>query len=438
MPPLGLLDRAKLMLQGRSAPAAPRSQYYRVACAEGHILHGQRTDGYQALRCPTCGEGIFVLPRSPLPEPPAPASATATATAAARRRSATASADEGLVLSDPPSAAEMAEARSGLDSARHAPAPEAEPEAEIEWADEDETPATPVQDYDPATSLEAAPAEPEVVPASRPPARPKPKPAAAPSRAPVPAGMVEVEERTGPLDWAIRRRNPLIFLAVALVLAATIATRVRRSRLEELPKVAELGRVEGLAKLDEGEFDSAKKILADAAAAVDGLGGQFEGADSIRQGAREAALFADRVRERLEDLVEEAAKAPPEDWPRRFEAIYKGRSILVEDEIADVPDPARPGSAYRLYYGIFFGRETRPAGRGRVSLDGFQLLEQARPSKGDHVLFGARLAAIRLDTASGEWLVELIPDSGSFITHTKAAQIIGLSAADPADEERGP
>ena len=39
----------------------------------GHRVRGERTEGYQALRCPACGEGVFVLPRSPLPEPVAPA-----------------------------------------------------------------------------------------------------------------------------------------------------------------------------------------------------------------------------------------------------------------------------------------------------------------------------------------------------------------------------
>src|SRR3954465_6115006 len=60
------------MLQGRGPSVPPRPQYYNVACPEGHVLRGLRTEGYQALRCPTCGEGIFVLPRSPLPDPPRP------------------------------------------------------------------------------------------------------------------------------------------------------------------------------------------------------------------------------------------------------------------------------------------------------------------------------------------------------------------------------
>ena len=50
----------------------PTAQHFNVRCVSGHRVRGERTEGYQALRCPACGEGVFVLPRSPLPAPPAP------------------------------------------------------------------------------------------------------------------------------------------------------------------------------------------------------------------------------------------------------------------------------------------------------------------------------------------------------------------------------
>ncbi len=95
---MGLLGLAKSMMQGWSASAPSRPQSFSVSCVQGHRLRGQRTEGYQALRCPTCGEGIFVLPRSPLPEPPIPASSTRS------RAEAVVEAfpdDEPLVLTDP-------------------------------------------------------------------------------------------------------------------------------------------------------------------------------------------------------------------------------------------------------------------------------------------------------------------------------------------------
>jgi DNA-directed RNA polymerase subunit RPC12/RpoP len=72
---LKFLGRAKKFLQDLSTEQDQRVQYFNVACPSGHRIRGERTEGYQALRCPVCGDGIFVLPRSPLPEPVAPPSA---------------------------------------------------------------------------------------------------------------------------------------------------------------------------------------------------------------------------------------------------------------------------------------------------------------------------------------------------------------------------
>ena len=69
---MDLLGRARSLIKGLGTPPVAKIQYYSVVCPLGHRLRGQRTGGYQALRCPSCGEGIFVLPASPLPEPVAP------------------------------------------------------------------------------------------------------------------------------------------------------------------------------------------------------------------------------------------------------------------------------------------------------------------------------------------------------------------------------
>src|SRR6516164_4830587 len=71
--PLKFLGRAKRFLQDLATEPPGRVQYFNVRCASGHRVRGERTEGYQALRCPACGEGVFVLPSSPLPEPVAPA-----------------------------------------------------------------------------------------------------------------------------------------------------------------------------------------------------------------------------------------------------------------------------------------------------------------------------------------------------------------------------
>ena len=81
---LKFLGRAKKFLRDLGTEPLAKVQYFNVACSSGHRVRGERTEGYQALRCPACGEGVFVLPRSPLPEPAAPAR-SAGSRAAARR-----------------------------------------------------------------------------------------------------------------------------------------------------------------------------------------------------------------------------------------------------------------------------------------------------------------------------------------------------------------
>src|SRR5437870_3143220 len=55
---------------------APRAIPYTVVCICGRSVQGARSARHQVVRCPGCGAGVFILPRSPLPaapdeEPPA-------------------------------------------------------------------------------------------------------------------------------------------------------------------------------------------------------------------------------------------------------------------------------------------------------------------------------------------------------------------------------
>jgi hypothetical protein len=221
---------------------------------------------------------------------------------------------------------------------------------------------------------------------------------------------------------------------VVLLVIGAVAFRFRRQRLEDLPRIAEIGRTEGLRKLDAGDFDAAKKLLADASHAVDGLGGQYEGAESIRQGAREAAIFTDLIRPTLEGLVEEAARHDTKEWPSYFAGMYRGHSIILDAPISAVPDPAKPGSSYQVEFRIYSGPGPEPARKARIDLSGFQLFELARPKVGDQQPFGARLAGLELDTASNEWVFTLEPDSGVYITHTRALEAIGWPSSEPGEE----
>ena len=410
--PLGLLGRAKSMMRGWSASAPGRPQSFNVACAQGHRLRGERTEGYQALRCPTCGEGIFVLPRSPLPEPPVPASSSRSRVAEPLEAFVE---DEPLVLTDPrPSTAAVESGDEEL--------------AEIDWVDE--IPAEPKGDPVAARTAEPTPVDP-----------PKPKPAPArrpaPRPSPTPAPAVAVAERLTLGEWTLKHRNPLLFVGLLVLIAGTVAIRRHRVRLDELPKIVEIGRTEGLRKLDAGEFFAAKKLLADAADAVEGLGGRVEGAETIRQGAREAAIFADLVSKGLDEILEEAATGDLKEWPSTFATMYKGRSIILDPPVAEVPDPGRPGSTYEVTYPIYFGRGPKFDGKGRINLAGFRLFELSEPKVGDQKPFGARLASVELDKDSNEWVVTFEPDSGTYVTHPKALEAIDWAAPEPP-EEPGP
>ena len=412
---MGLLGRAKSMMQGWSASAPTRAQSFSVCCAQGHRLHGQRTEGYQALRCPTCGEGIFVLPRSPLPEPPVPASSRRSRVSVSVEPDAFPE-DEPLVLTDPiPSTATATEGD--------------EPEAEIDWVDE--IPAEPESEPRVEPSKSSAPARKG---AARKPGQPA-TPTVVSPKTPEPAILVADQPTLG--EWALRHRNALLFVGLLVLIVGAVLIRRHRQRLDDLPRIAELGRTEGLRKLDAGEFHVAKKLLAEAADAVNGLGGRVDGAETIRQGALEAAIFADLAPKGIDEILEDAATSDPKEWPSHFAAMYKGRSVIIDPPVSDAPDPARAGSRYQVNFPIYFGRGPRPDGKGRLDLTGFRLFELSQPKVDEQKPFGARYASVELDLSTNEWVVTFEPDSGAYITHPKALEAIDWSAPDPS-EEPGP
>lgn len=402
-----MLGRAKTLMKGWVAPPPAVVVAFNVACANGHRLRGERTEGYQALRCPSCGEAVFVLPRSPLPEPPVPAPRRPRADVDLAAGSGVAASDDAPhALVAPPS---WAATQDGLPP----PAPPGDDVAEIDWVD-----------------------EPAPAPSARPAAPPRPAVSSPPPVAPARPAAVIAAPRPTLREWATARRNPLMAAAAILLVTGAVAWKWRQQRLEGLPQVAEIGRTEGFKKLDAGEFFAAKKILAEAAAAVDALGGRFEGAESIRQAAREAALFTDLVPASLEALVEEGTTYPDvKGWSSHFAAIYRGRSIILETTITAAPDPAKPGSRYEDAARILVGRGTKPEAIGRVSYAGFELFDAAQPKVGAVVTFGARLAALEFDLAENAWLLTLEPDSGTFITHARALEALhwptGVHAEEP-------
>ena len=412
-----MLGRAKTMMRGWVASPSAAAVPYSVACANGHRLRGERTEGYQALRCPSCGEAVFILPQSPLPEPAVPAASKRKYEP--REVVAAYSADDAPhALVDPP-AWSAAEPLPPLRAAAHPAA------ADGVWIDE----IIP----EVANPPQAAQAPPRPRPAA------PPRPQVARPAAPVPAAaeLVEIVPHLTWREWAVRHRNPLLAVGLVCLVLGAVAVKRWRQRLEDLPRVAELGRTDGFRKLDTGEFFAAKKILADAAAAVDALGGRFEGADEIRQAAREAAIFTDLVPKSLEDLVEEAATfRDVSAWSGHFAEQYRGRSILVETTITAVPDPGKPGSRYEDAYRILAGRGPKAEARGQFDFTGFELFDLSQPKVGETKLFGARLAALEFNLAENAWFLTLEPDSGVYMTHAAALEAFHWPGGEPAEEAR--
>lgn len=469
---MDLLGRARKMLKGTGPGASARPQYYSVTCAQSHSLRGLRTEGYQALRCPTCGEGIFVLPRSPLPEPSAPPARARPARISVMRSDPL---EDGPVpLSDPP--AQEADEVIWLDDAppnatRPANGPgSAEPpvyddDIPIEYLpvseeDTDEEEYTDEAEYEleevsetesesepepPDFSLEPVTEEEEEDEVEEPPRRPRrrrrPEPEEAEARPGLdvrPGERREVsvlEKREGLREWARRRKMPLVLVSVMLLVVSTFAVRLWRHRRENLPHEAEVNYVQGTEALENGEFDSAKRKLAVAASDFKSLGIRDGRGRQSRQLANEAAILADRATRTLEEIIEEAARYdPPEKWPSRFETIYRGQAVIIDSEVAAVPAHSASGS-YELTHRIFVGRS--PGRRGRIDLKGFKLFEALKPVKSQRVTFGARLESLTLD--GNEWVLGLEPDSGVIMTNQDALEKADWTplAEEPSRAERG-
>jgi len=429
---LDLLGRARSLFKGMGSTPVAKVQYYSVACPLGHRLRGQRTGGYQALRCPSCGEGIFVLPASPLPEPVPPARSAPARTATAGRAVVV----EGPIEFKDPArvTVDIAEPDGLVD------------DVEIRW--EDDVAAESSQGAAGGDLAEVDRALPEPA-AARPdqnvdspsrPRRPRSRPTGQGVRAPVAATLAAPGnlEPTGKAGQSSRR--PILILAcVALIVLGTVALRTWRHHRQNLPQVARIGQTEGIAALQEGKFDHAYQLLSAAREAVDALGGGVEDADEIRHAADEATIFVNVLSDTLESLLEEAARTSPQAWATRFDTMYKGRAVVIDASITATPDTAG-SNRYELDYLVLpAGEGSREQRYARIDLTGFEAITLAQRKVGDHVTFGARLAAFQYDPEAKEWMIRFEPKSGVSITHFKALESMGWPSGswNPDDAAEG-
>ncbi len=424
---MDLFGRAKQWVKGMAPADPPEVQTFRVSCPEGHVIRGRRLEGYQALRCPECGLGVFVLPSSPLPMPPTPATRV-----------------------DPNQQAGAGFDEAPIPLSEHVPDPLHEA-SEIDWLE----PVDPAGELLPGESSGFDPVEAAVsdLPSSE---KRRPTPGRASPLADRPSGstlrpsvrgQTKADERLRPvqpssyagrqilvptrsgLGARIRRNRPLLVaLGVVMVLGGTVAWTMVQNQRRNAPILVEQGREEGIPALNQGDFDRAHRILSRAAEAVEALKGQIRGADEVRQAAREASIFVDLIPDRLEAILDQRARSSDEsEWQQLFDRSYKGRAILISAQVTATPADA--AGRYELNYRILSEGPLAPR-EARIDFEGFRLFEVSEPQVGWQIQFGARLAAV--ESEPNGWRFRLQPNSGVTITHQEAIQSLGWTPVETA------
>ena len=412
---MSFLVRARRAWRGWSDKGNLVPQYYHVLCPEGHHLQGERTESYQALRCPSCGEGVFVLPRSPLPDPPKPS---------AKGKPAPRGGDEAEDLGYE----EPHELADHLSPAELAPGPRDHAAASVSDVEIDYSEAEPPR---PARrSVAETDARRDRVDSRNQRRRDDSgsRPAARGDEEDDSPRLIELPARPSLGERIHKNRNALIFMGTALIVVATIALSHWKQRRQMLPSLVERGRTEGIAALNQGRFDTANEILSTASRAVDELGGDVEGADDVRQAAREAAILADRSLETLETILDRSARLEPAERDKMFKTLYQGRSFIVDDHVRAAGEGSRGG--YDIEYRVGVPGNPRPR-VGKIDFDGFRLFEVLKPKPGQRVVFGARLKKLRYDESEDIWYFEIEPESGALMSWKPLEAIDGTRWEDP-------
>jgi hypothetical protein len=382
------------------------------------MVRGYRTEGYQAIRCPGCGEALFVLPRSPLPEPPEPSRP-------AKRRPDFERADE-----EDDSPIELVDAPPQPDDVPYSN----NTDEEVEWVDEGGAEA--VEEESEAAPAAAMP-RPEVeIDWSEPkrPARKRRRAAAVeedaadhdrrPRESRTPPGMVEIPGRKRRFSG---RSLGLLGLAVITIVASTIGINAWQRYRERLPAEAEADRTAGIAALAEGKIDEARRRLTRAADSLKQLGVADERLTETRQIAAEVAIAVDLLQVSLPQLLDEAARLGESEWSSHFGNIYRGRSIAFDDVI----EATQAEGGYRLSSRVFCGVGPEATRTGRFDLAGLKLIEEHAPKVKERVVFGARLESV--DLVDGTWAIRFAPESGVWLTHPDVLNLVQLTPRNEAE-----
>ncbi len=470
---MDLVGRAKSWIGGSSARQTEvEPEPYRVQCPAGHVIRGHRLESYQAIRCPTCSAGVFILPNSPLPIPPSPPNVNRSTS---KRSMPDATDDRPIPLSDHLEPAGLEEADGEIEWIDPIPddvAPGAEPVPSTPDVDPVEVAVAEAETNhkiegkpgeSPSTTSSPKPTGPDLEKRgtrTQPRRRPQEDPPGAqrsrtpkrrpldPASEPLPTPLSDDDwensaeseeifdvERTTLVERLQRNGPTLVALTVLGFLVITVVWTIQRNIRRDDPALVNQGLSEGIEALDDGDFDRAHQLLGPAATAAERLGvSSISGGDRVTQAAREAAIYVDLIPEPLEEILESRASATDlEAWNREFERRYNGKAILIESRIAE---SVSPGDPLELEYLILAEgvRRDRPR-RGSLRFDQFELFRENRPEPGLTVVFGARLDRIELEQ-SGNFGFILEPESGVTMTSQGALRAIGWGPIEGIDSDQ--
>jgi hypothetical protein len=429
-----LFDR-KSRARGRAGePVA--AMRFEARCPAGHEITGQRTESFQAVRCPECGDGIFIGPTSWLPVPPAASRFELIPLGSIRDVSASAKsgpASPGQVEAIDGDSDDTIDAIPLKGADRYSDDPGQGLPVNDPAANFDVVPTRDIADGDFQKLIDKDADRRATEARDRQKQDQKRNSEEKPRHAPGP----ESEDDSGEFEIEAAPRIPLhrrigtrvwVILGVILIIGLTIRVQIRQNYRDRIPEIVKKARTDGLTSLDAGHFDEAKQILTEGSEAFDYLRDDSDDAQAVRQAAKEASILADLVGRPLDEIIDRFAAG--EAGKADFRTLEKGRSIVVEARVTGTPDM---GEGYDLDFRVPVGPGPTPARPlGKLDVKNLELLTNLKPNLGETVLIGVRLSDLEL--IDGVWSIRLDPKSGVLMTRWAALQAIGWPVTDRAGD----
>jgi hypothetical protein len=202
----------------------------------------------------------------------------------------------------------------------------------------------------------------------------------------------------------------LVLFLLALPLLSRHAPGDAESPAQQLAAATEAGR----RALADGNYRLALGELSKAVELRDRHPGLLAPADDRRltQLQRQSDLLARLLSRSLQEIVQEASLVrDPAEWQKKFDADYRGRTVIFDD-VARRDADGRPALST---YAVVVNKETV-----RLALEDLRLLQALPLAPPPRLLFGARLAGCAREDG-GAWVVHFEPDSGVLLTDPGAA-----------------